>query len=389
MDARAVVRERIEQHADRLIALSHRIHAHPEVAFEEVHASGWLSQLLTEAGLAVTAGVGGLDTAFTARAGSGPLHVAICAEYDALPGIGHACGHNIIAAAAAGAGIGLAEVADDLGLTVTVVGTPAEEQGGGKIILLSEGVFDGVHAAMMVHPSPFEMALMPSIAVHHFEVRYTGKEAHASAFPELGVNAADALTVAQVGIGLLRQHMRPTDRVHGIVTKGGDAANIVPAHAGGVWMVRAATVDDLAEIRDKVYRCFHAGALATGADLEIDPEPSPYAQIEHDQRLAEIYRRGAEELGRSFIELTPELERAAGSTDMGNVSLAMPAIHPTIAIDSLPAVNHQPEFTAACATPSADKATIDGAIAMAWTAVEAATDDAVRARLLAAGRVKA
>jgi amidohydrolase len=386
MDQRAVVRERIERHADRLIGLSHQIHANPEVAFEEVQACRWLSELLGEAGMTVKTGVGGLPTAFTARAGSGPLHVAICAEYDALPGIGHACGHNVIAAAAAGAGIGLAEVADDLGLTVTVVGTPAEEKGGGKVVLLDEGVFDGVHAAMMVHPSPFELARMPSIAVHHLEVRYTGKEAHASAFPELGVNAADALTVAQVGIGLLRQHLRPTDRVHGIVTKGGDAANIVPAHTEGTWMVRAATLDDLAEVRDKVYRCFQAGAVATGADLQIDPEPSPYAQIEHDDELASIYQRSAEELGRSFIEPNPQLERAAGSTDMGNVSLAMPAIHPTIAIDCLPAVNHQPEFTAGCATASADKAAIDGAIAMAWTAVEAATNDALRTRLLAGGK---
>jgi len=385
MDARAVVRERIERNTDRLLGLSHRIHGHPEVAFEEVKACAWVAELLEDAGMKVTTGVGGLATAFTARAGSGPLHVAICAEYDALPGIGHACGHNVIAAAAAGAGIGLAGVADELGLTVTVVGTPAEETGGGKIVLLDRGVFDGVHAAMMVHPSPFEMALMPSIAVHHFDVRYTGKEAHASAFPELGVNAADALTVAQVAIGLLRQHLRPTDRVHGIVTKGGDAANIVPAHTEGAWMVRAATLGDLGQVRDKVYRCFEAGAVATGADLQITPEASPYAQVEGDEELGRLYQRGAEELGRTFIEPTPQLERAAGSTDMGNISLAMPAIHPLISIDSLPAVNHQPEFTAACITPSADKAAIDGAIAMAWTAVGAAADEALRARLLAAG----
>jgi amidohydrolase len=384
MDARAVVREQIERHADQLLTLSHRIHSNPEIGFQEVKAAGWLTELLSGAGMAVTSGVGGLPTAFTARAGSGPLHIAVCAEYDALPGVGHACGHNIIAAAAAGAGIGLARVADELGLTVTVVGTPAEEGGGGKIVLLDKGVFDGVHAAMMVHPTPFEMAAMPSIAVHHFEVRYTGKEAHASAFPELGINAADALTVAQVAIGLLRQHIRPSDRVHGIVTQGGDAPNIVPAHTGGSWMVRAATLDDLAVIKDKVYRCFEAGALATGADLVIEPEPAPYAQIEHDLELAGIYQRSAEALGRTFIVPTPEMERAAGSTDMGNISLAMPAIHPTIAIDSLPAVNHQPEFTKACATPSADKAAIDGAIAMAWTAVEAATSEPVRQRLLAA-----
>src|SRR4051812_35689653 len=216
MDAKAEAREHCASVRDGLIELSHRIHAHPELGFEEEKASAWLCEFLADAGFSVERGMGGLPTAFIARRGSGPLHVAICAEYDALPGIGHACGHNIIAAMSAGAGIAAAHVADDAGLTISVIGTPAEEVGndGGKIRLIEEGAFDGVHAAMMVHPAPFDVVTPPIIAASMFDVNYTGKAAHASAFPELGINAADALTVAQTAIGLLRQHILPTQRIH-------------------------------------------------------------------------------------------------------------------------------------------------------------------------------
>jgi amidohydrolase len=379
-DAKRAARERVEQARDELVALSHRIHAHPELGFEEERACGWLCELLAGAGLEVERGVGGLPTAFVARAGTGPLRVVVCAEYDALPGVGHACGHNVIAAMAAGAGLALAGVADDVGLGVTVLGTPAEEGGGGKILLLQQGAFAGAHAAMMVHPSPYEMAEMPIIAVTQLRVAYTGKEAHASAYPQLGVNAADALVVAQTAIGLLRQHLRPADRVHGIVTHGGDAPNVVPAHTTGTWMVRAATLEQLEEVRAKVMRCFEAGALATGASLEVAEDHEPYAEMHHDHELAAVYRRSAEALGRRFDERP---DRGAGSTDMGNVSLALPSIHPTIGIDALPAVNHQPEFTAKCVTPAADRAVVDGAVAIAWTAIDAAADERLRARLLA------
>jgi amidohydrolase len=378
--AKQAARARVEQARDELVALSHRIHANPELGFEEEQASAWLCDLLDEAGMGVQRGVGELPTAFAARAGSGPLHVVVCAEYDALPAVGHACGHNVIAAMAAGAGIALAKVADDAGLRVTVLGTPAEEGGGGKILLLQRGAFDGAHAAMMVHPSPYEAAEMPIIAVTQFQAAYTGKEAHASAYPFLGVNAADALVVAQTAIGLLRQQLRPGDRVHGIVTKGGDAPNVIPAHTAATWMVRAETLDQLEEVRVKVARCFEAGALATGTSLELSEDHEPYSEMRHDHDLSALYQRNAEALGRSFPE---RIERGAGSTDMGNVSLALPSIHPTIGIDALPAVNHQPEFTAKCASPAADKAVVDGAVAMAWTAIDAATDRVLRDRLLA------
>ena len=279
----------------------------------------------------------------------------------------------------------LAAVADDVGLTVSVIGTPAEEVGNasGKIVLLERGAFAGVHAAMMVHPAPFDAVLPKIIAASMFEVRFTGKEAHASAFPELGVNAADALTVAQTAVGLLRQHIKQTDRIHGIVTKGGDAPNIVPAHTEARYIIRAETLEQLAELRPKVYRCFEAGALATGATLAVVGGDRPYAQMIHDAELAAHYRANAERAGRTFPDLGPVLERVAASTDMGNVSLAVPSIHPMIGIDSLPAVNHQPEFTAHCVTPAADKALVDGALALAWTGVDMAEDTALRGRLLA------
>ena len=385
MKAKAGAKERIDAVRNDLIELSHRVHGNPELGFEETLSSSWVAEALSNAGFTVESGICGLPTAFTARAGSGPLHIAICAEYDALPAIGHACGHNIIASMAVGAGIAAAQVADDVGLTVSVIGTPAEEVGnnGGKILLLKGGAFEGIHTAMMVHPAPFDIVIPKIIAASMFDVHYTGKEAHASAFPELGINAADALTIAQTAIGLLRQHMRPTDRVHGIVTKGGDAANIVPAHTSARYMVRSQVLEEMEEIRTKVNRCFEAGALATGATLEVVGGNSPYAHMVHDNEIAAAYQRNAEVLGRSFPNLGVILDRAVGSTDMGNVSLALPSIHPMIGINSLPAVNHQPEFTAHCISETADRAVYDGALAMAWTAIDIAGDPEIRQRLIA------
>ncbi|HEU5351117.1 MAG TPA: M20 family metallopeptidase [Terracidiphilus sp.] len=386
MDAKAGARERFAAAQDELIALSHRIHAHPELGFEEEKASTWLCEALDAAGFAVEKGICDLPTAFRAKAGSGPLHIGICAEYDSLPGIGHACGHNIIAASALGAALAAAKVADEAGLTIEVIGTPAEEVGnaGGKILLLERGGFAGLHASMMVHPAPFDMLKAKVIAASMFEVHCTGKESHASAFPELGVNAADALTIAQTAIGLLRQHIRSTDRIHGIVTQGGAAPNVIPAHTSAKYIVRSETLEQLEQLRPKVYRCFEAGALATGARVKFVGGDKPYAEMLHDGDMAAIYRKNSEALGRPFPSLGEWETRPTGSTDMGNVSLAMPAIHPMIGIGSLPAVNHQPEFTAHCITADADKALLDGALAMAWTCVEMAQTPAMRERLMAA-----
>src|SRR5580704_9629280 len=292
-DAKATARSAVSAADEALIGLSHRIHAHPELNFEEVQASGWVAGVLADAGFEVEMGVAGLPTAFTATAGRGPLTVGICAEYDALPGIGHACGHNIIAAAAAGAGLALLPLADDLGLTVKVFGTPAEEGGGGKIFMLERAAFEGVHAAMMVHPAPAERETMTCLAVSHSEVAYHGKSAHASAWPEQGINAADALTVAQVAIGLLRQHIARSDRIHGIVTHGGDAPNVVPELAKGIWLVRSRTLGELAELEPRVRACFEAGALATGCTLEVNEVSPAYSEMRHDTGLAARYKANA------------------------------------------------------------------------------------------------
>jgi amidohydrolase len=384
MEAKAAAKKRLDEWRSRILDLSRRIHANPEPGFKEVKAAAWVSEILSEAGFRVKSGIFDLPTAFSAKKGDGSLHVSFCAEYDALPGIGHACGHNIIAAAAVGAGIAAAEAADEAGLTVEVIGTPAEEIGnaGGKILLLERGAFSGIHAAMMVHPAPFNSLTPKIIAASMFDVRYTGREAHASSYPEIGINAADALTVAQAAIGLLRQHILPTDRIHGIITHGGDAPNIVPAHTAAKYIVRGETLARLEELRTRVYSCFEAGALATGAKLEIVGGDKPYSEMVHDPDIAEFYRRNSELLGRSFADIDELAKKAAASTDMGNVSRAIPSIHPMIKIDSFPAVNHQKEFADKCATDSADQAAYDGALAMAWTAIDLATESSVRHRLL-------
>jgi amidohydrolase len=384
LKTKEAARERFEDAKETLLGLSHRIHAHPEIGFEEEKSSAWLCDALDDAGFTVEKGVCDLPTAFRARAGCGPLHIGICAEYDSLPGMGHACGHNIIAACSVGAALAAAKVADEVGLTISVIGTPAEEVGNasGKILMLERGGFEGIHAAMMVHPAPFDMLKAKIIAASMFEVCCTGKESHASAFPELGVNAADALTIAQTALGLLRQHIRSTDRIHGIVTQGGVAANVVPAHTSAKYIIRSETLDQLAELRPKVYRCFEAGGLATGAKVEIRGGDKPYAEMLHDDDMALLYRANAEALGRAFPNLGEWETRPTGSTDMGNVSRAVPSIHPMIGINSLPAVNHQPEFAAHCVTSHADQAVIDGALAMAWTCLDIAQNASLRDRLI-------
>ena len=382
MTTKKRVQTYLESEQNKLIDLSHKIHANPELAFKETKAATWLTEALLEAGFKVEKGVCDLPTAFIATFGKGALHVAICAEYDALPEIGHACGHNIIAASALGAGIALAQVADEIGITVNVIGTPAEENGGGKILMLDRGAFKNIHVAMMVHPAPFDIIDPNIIAAVQLGIHYKGKSSHASAFPELGINAADAMTVAQTAIGLLRQHMRSTDRVHGIITKGGDAPNIIPEHTEAKYIVRSQTLDELNEIHEKVIHCFEAGAIATGSKLEVIESEKPYAHMKHDYDIAKLYQHNAEKLGRHFPEIGDNKKQFSASTDMGNVSLVIPSIHPAIGIDSDPAVNHQPEFTACCITQSADKAVMDGALAMAWTVIDITQDAKLKKRLL-------
>lgn len=358
--------------AGRLIRLSEELHAHPETAWEEHRSAQQVGAALDEAGFAVTRGYLGLETAFLATYGSGPFRVGLCAEYDALPGLGHACGHNLIAAIAVGAARALAPLADAAGLTIEVYGTPAEEGGGGKIELLERGAFAGLDLAMMAHPAPVDVAEAEPFAVSHSHVEYRGKAAHAAAYPEQGVNAADAFTVAQVAIGLLRQQLPASVRVHGVMTNGGEAPNAIPAHTEGRWYVRAGSLAELGATEERVRRCFEAGALATGAALTVTPESKPYAEFRTFEPALAAYRRNAEQLGRVFDEGSPARRMNRASTDMGNVSQVVPAIHPYIGIGSLPALNHQPEFAAACVGGSAERALLDAATALAWTALDIA-----------------
>jgi amidohydrolase len=374
----------VDARMDALAGLSRAIHDAPETAFDEEQACTWTAAALADAGFDVQRGAAGMDTAFVAEAGDGPLVIGICAEYDALPGVGHACGHNVIAAAAVGAGIGLLGCADELGLSVRVLGTPAEEGGGGKITMLEAGTFDGVHAAMMVHPWPSDWLEGTCLAVSHFDVVFRGRAAHASASPFKGINAADAMVVAQVAIGLLRQQLPPGDQVHGVVTDGGGAANVIPERVTGRFMCRSRTLEGLTALEPRVTACFEAGAMASGATYErIDLSPVYSHMVSHPGLLAS-YRANAERLGRSFDD-DRGLPRPSFSTDMANVSLALPTIHPLIGLDARGSVNHQPEFAAACVTPSAERALRDGAVSLAWTAIDAATNDSLRAELLAAG----
>jgi len=381
--AKAATRDVVDAARPGLVALSRAIHDEPELCFEENRAAARVGEALAAGGFSVEAGAYDMPTALEARAGSGPMSIVICAEYDALPGIGHACGHNLIAASAVGAGLALAAVADDIGITVTVLGTPAEEGGGGKVLLLQRGAFDAAHAAMMVHPWPEDRLAATCLAVDHVSVRYQGRDAHASAAPEKGINAGDAFVVAQVAIGLLRQHLARGNQVHGIVEKGGDAPNIVPREATGRFMIRALDLDDLAVLRPRIEHCFEAGALATGATLEIRDLSPTYSHFEGDGDLLAKWRTNAEQLGRRYRADDDATALPTISTDMANVSLALPSIHPMIGVDARGAVNHQPEFAAACVGPSAESALVDGAVAMAWTAIDAATDPALRHRLLA------
>jgi len=381
--AKAYARERILAAGDALVALSRRIHAHPELGFEEVRASGWLVRVLERGEFAVESGIAALPTAFAARAGTGSLHLLLCAEYDALPDLGHACGHNLIAAMSAGAGLGLRGLVDDLDIRLTVLGTPAEELGNGKALLLEHGAFSGVHAAFMAHPAPVDVLDPPLLAFEQFDVGFEGEPSRDFADAFGAGSAADALTLSQVAIGMLRGRLRPTDRVHGIVTDGGGALPGTAERVTATYMVRANTLKQLHALRGVVRRCFEAGALGTGARLTVTQPHAPYAEMRHHRELSALYARNALALGRQFPDLGNLLERGLGSTDMGNVSQVVPSIHPAIGIDSLAAANHQPEFTAHCVTPAAERALVDGAIALAWTIIDVARDSRLRTRLLA------
>ena len=369
----------IDAMADELITISHEIHANPELAFQEHKAAKLLSARVEKEGLAVTREAFGLETAYSTEFGTKGPTVGILSEYDALPGIGHSCGHNIIAVTGLGAALALSKLNGSLPGRVRYLGTPAEEQGGGKELMAQEGAFDGLDAAMMVHPAGIDLTTMPCICVSEVEIIYHGKSAHASAMPHAGVNALDALITAYQTIAQLRQHIRPTERIHGIIKEGGLAPNIVPDLASGVYFVRAANAIELAELKKRVHACFEAGALATGCTVDIRWAKADYLDMKTSWPIADAYEANARSLGRDFFPLDKLPSGSAGSTDMGNVSHRVPSIHPMIASAPPSVVIHNPEFARWAASDLGDKACLDGAKSLAMTAIDFMTSKEMQA----------
>ena len=357
--------------AQPVLALSTEIHGHPELAFAEHHASACVADALRAAGFAVRVGAFGLDTAVEGSYGDGDITVAICAEYDALPGIGHACGHNIIAAAGVGAAIALASVADILGIRVRLLGTPAEEHGGGKILMLEAGAWDDVDFSLMVHGGPGHdqrCADVRTQAVARFDVSFQGLPGHAGAPSPEGVNAANAATIGLVAMGLLRQHLPDGVRANAFVAEGGEATNIIPSSTLVRAEVRADTLEAVETARRRILACFEGGAVATGCSWSWEDAEPTYAEVMQNPVLADAWDRNLAFLGRSP---QPYTGSPGGSTDMGNVSHVVPSIHALIAIEGCASAPHTPQFTGDAIGPAAEGAVVDGALALALTAADA------------------
>lgn len=356
---------------DELREISEWMYNNPETAWEEHESSLRLSGFLAGHGFDVTHPAYDLPTAFEATVGNDGPRVVICCEYDALPEIGHACGHNIIATAALGAAVAIAPLADELGVRVTALGTPAEEGGGGKVELINAGAFTDATASMMIHPSPRNV-LDPSLqARESFTVEYFGKESHAAYAPQVGVNALDAFVQAYVNVSTLRQSLYASDVVHVIIEHGGDASNIIPRYTRSKWGIRAADKKRLQQLVPKVVSCFEAAATATGCRLEVNSDDHPYDNMVNSPIMKSLFAENSLELGRP-MPAEAELGADGGSSDMGNVSQFIPSIHPMLAIDAGGAVNHQAEFAAATITASGKKAIRDGALAMTYTIIDMA-----------------
>ena len=374
----------IDDARNDLVALSKSIHANPEIAMQEVAASAACADFLADRGFAVARGVADLPTAFRAEAGSLGPRVAFLSEYDALPGLGHGCGHNLIAIAGIGAGVGLRAAIEKLGTdaTVAVFGTPAEEAIGGKVLMAERGLFDGVDAAMGAHPGTVE-AVCPTVegsgqalACQAVRIDFHGQSAHAAADPYNGVNALNALIETFNGINALRQHVRADARLHGIITDGGTAPNVVPDFAAGEFLVRAATVASMNDLVAKVRRIAEGAALITGADLAfLMPEPATWDMITN-VTLARRLKRNLDAVGLRMPEA--RAEEGCGSTDWGNVSYMVPSVETAFPILDRVCTWHSPEVVAAADSPMGYDNTIAVAKAMALTGIEVVTEPELR-----------
>ena len=371
--ARQRVVDAVDARADLLLEISHRIHERPELLFEERFAADLLASALEGEGFAVERGAHGLETAFVGRpaggdAGEGP-RVAVLCEYDALPGIGHGCGHNIIAAAGLGAALAAATVVAEAGGRLDVIGTPAEEGGGGKVVLGDRGAFDGVDAALAIHPAGIDLIEPQVIAIATYEIEYFGRAAHAAAAPERGRNALDAAVLGYNAVAALRQHMASTDRVHGVFLKAGEKPNIVPDHTVAQWYVRSATAASLQGLKERVVACLEAGAVAAGCTIEVRQPWPEYTDLRHNRPLGELYRANSARLGRPVAEPGPSA-RLMVSTDMGNVSYRVPTIHPIVKVSPSDVGLHSVEFARWAVSADGDRGVLDAAKAMAMTAVD-------------------
>ncbi|WP_331749525.1 MULTISPECIES: amidohydrolase [unclassified Streptomyces] len=371
---------------DRVLKLARALHARPETAFQETGSAAAITELLAEGGFTVERGTGGLPTAFTATAGSGELTVALCVEYDALPEVGHACGHNLIAGASVAAALALAPYADELGITLKAIGTPAEEHGGGKALLLDAGAFDGVGLALMVHPVQDGVGYNPAgstaQAVGRYRAVFRGSAAHAAAAPHQGVNAADAATLSQVAVGLLRQQLPGDQRVALFVSEGGVATNIIPERAVVDFECRAFTLPEYETLLGRVRRCFEGAALATGTELTVEATEPLYEPLVQDDVLAGFWTSAMAAFGR---DVTSGGRLAGGSTDMGNVSQVIPSLHPWLSIPGVDVPIHSHAFAAVADTSVAYDMMFEAARALAWTVVDAAGSTEYRHRFVAAG----
>jgi amidohydrolase len=373
----AAIDDAVSTDARDLIALSTNLHAHPELRFQEVKAAAWISELIASRHIAVERELGGLPTALRARAGSaGGARVAILAEYDALPEIGHACGHNLIAAGAVGAFLAAARVVASTGGEIVLLGTPAEEGGGGKIKLIEAGAFDGLDAAMMFHPFDRDLLAHMALASLWLTFEFTGVPSHAAAAPHIGASALTACMDTFRLIDGQRVHFKDGVRVHGYVTNGGQAVNIIPERAACEFSVRARDVEELARVRAIVERCARGAAMASGVEVRLDMRPG-YKDMRNNLTLARVFGEHLATGGRRAAETDPRV--GAGSTDMGDVSHVVPSIHPYLAIvGEGEALCHEHRFAAAAASDRGAEAALDAARAMAKTAIELLGSPALR-----------
>ena len=373
IEAKKTVRSAVERLTPKLLEISHSLHANPELGFEEHHAHEVLTTAIENEGLSVERGAYDMSTAFDARVGTDGPTIAVCCEYDALPGIGHACGHNVIAAAGLGAGLAAATVAEALGGRVAILGTPAEEGGGGKEFMIRRGAFDDVSAAMMVHPADHDIESMQVIAVHTVDVTYEGKASHAAAAPHLGRNALDAAVLGYNAVAALRQHIRPNERIHGIFTEAGEKPNVVPSRAAAQWYVRSGTIDSLQLLKERFTACLEAGAAAACCEMHSVWRDPPYYNMIDNAPLLSLYVSNAAANGR-VVSPQDDKKIVVGSTDMGNVSHAVPSIHPMIKVAPRGVAIHTREFETHARSETADQAVVDGALTMAMTIVDCWAD---------------